>query len=288
MRPDESSGSSGESGIGDGGGSADRTSRPEGPSPSQDLWMRRILIAVVAGVAVIVVVLVVIGAVVVDAVNSSERTPQARQAPSGASPPSPPGTPSPARRPSEGAPANPAKRTPRPTPTITRLAWRTEILSNGSELLVVGDVDAVPRDPASVSASDYHAAEEAGEVKAVKVRGWWCITRVDARLSVSGGFLRNAGFSTRCSGRPGRMRQYYRFERSSWTGMRPYTDDRVTAWTGGQTQPVGAQAAPCPAGRTGTYDYRLRVALEIDGFPAGDVPALSNDEFRGDCGTGTS
>lgn len=214
---------------------------------------------------------------------SSAQPSDGTRGPETSTPRTPPTPPTPRTRPtSRKSP------TPRPTPTTTRLAWRTETLSDGSQLLVVGDVDAVPWDPAAISSADYRPAEETGEVKVVKVRGWWCTTRVEARLSLSGGFLRNAGFATRCSGRPGAMRQYYRFERSSWTGMRVYTGDRTTPWTRHQTQAAGMLSAPCPAGRTGTYDYRVRVVLEIKGLPAGEVPALSDDRFRGDCGTGAS
>jgi hypothetical protein len=84
------------------------------------------------------------------------------------------------------------------------------------------------------------------------------------------------------------MRQRYAFERSSWSGFRSYTDDRWTAWTGAQSQAIGALSVPCPAGRTGTYDYRVSVVLEITGKPVGEAYALSDDEYRGDCGTGVS
>jgi hypothetical protein len=84
------------------------------------------------------------------------------------------------------------------------------------------------------------------------------------------------------------MRQRYGFQRSSWSGFRPYTGDQRTGWTGASSQSSGALSAPCPAGRTGTYDYRLSVTLEIGGRPVGPAAALSNDKYRGDCGTGVS
>ncbi len=45
---------------------------------------------------------------------------------------------------------------------------------------------------------------------------------------------------------------------------------------------------PCPAGRTGTYDYRLSVTLEIEGRPVYTDAAHGSDGLRGDCGTGVS
>ena len=100
--------------------------------------------------------------------------------------------------------------------------------------------------------------------------------------------LRSPGFWTRCSGRPGTMRQRYAFERSSWSGFRSYTGDQWSPWTAAQSRSGGALSVPCPAGRTGTYDYRLSVILEISGKPVGPAAALSNDKYRGGCGTGVS
>ncbi|WP_222722401.1 hypothetical protein [Actinomadura alba] len=249
------------------------------------------MITMIAGLAVIVVLQAVVAVVVIGAVTADRDADQSRPAPATASP-------HPLRPPQptdDQAPPGPTMSTttmptmtPRPTPTVTRLAWRTETLSSGAQLLVLGDVDAVPRDPSAISAEDYHAAEERGDVKVVKVRGWWCVTKVEARLSLSAGYVRSAGFETRCSQRPGRMRQHFRFERSSWSGMRGYSGGDVTPWTGAQIQASGQRSVPCPAGRTGTYDYRLRVFLQIERLPVGEVPALSNDRFRGDCGTGVS
>ncbi|HEU5159809.1 MAG TPA: hypothetical protein VFU43_22630 [Streptosporangiaceae bacterium] len=175
----------------------------------------------------------------------------------------------------------------RAVPTETRLAWRSEELSDGSVRMVVGDIDAAPRDPAWIGGSDYRT-ERDKQSKIIKVRGWWCATKVPATLSYSAGRLRGQGFSTQCSGRPGRMRQRYGFERSSWSGFRPYTGARWTAWTAAQGQTVGPLSVPCPAGRTGTYDYRLSVVLEIAGKRVGNAYAHSDDGYRGDCGTGVS
>ena len=70
--------------------------------------------------------------------------------------------------------------------------------------------------------------------------------------------------------------------------MRGYIALRATSWTSAQAQRSGALAVPCPSGRAGTYDYQLSVTLEITGRPVGEATALSNDKFRGDCGTGVS
>ena len=188
----------------------------------------------------------------------------------------PPGTASPGTGPSS----------PRPTPQVTRLAWRSEKLSDGSTRMVVGDIDAAPLDPGRVGGTDYRNDPQGAKI--IKVRGWWCATIAPGTLSFSGGYLRSIGFSTQCSGRPGRIRQHYRFTRSSWSGMRGYIALRATSWTSAQAQRSGALAVPCPAGRAGTYDYQLSVSLEITGRPVGEAIAQSNDKFRGDCGTGVS
>lgn len=84
------------------------------------------------------------------------------------------------------------------------------------------------------------------------------------------------------------MRLRYRFERSSWSGYRPYTAPRWTTWTTGQAQSLGPVRAPCPSGRRGTYDSRLSVTVEITGTVVGDSAALSDDGYRAPCGTGVS
>jgi hypothetical protein len=248
--------------------------------PPTDPWV--VIALVVGGTALIVAVA---GLIVAARSNQGGgpgpvAAPPATQRTAEGAGPSPSPSPSPARR--RGSATSPAA----PAPTMTRLAWRSEELSDGSTRMVVGDVDAAPRDPDWIGGSDYRTAGSA--TKVVQVHGWWCATKVSAAVSASGGRLRGGGFVTRCSGRPGRMRQRYAFERSSWSGFRPYTGDRWTAWTGAQVQTAAAPSAPCPAGRTGTYDYRLSVVLEIAGRPVGDAYAVSDDRYRGDCGTGVT
>jgi hypothetical protein len=202
--------------------------------------------------------------------------------------PEPPRTGAPAAPPDDHLPAGgpPSSTGPRPTPSVTRLPWRSEKLRDGSTRMVVGDIDAAPLAADRVGGADYRDSRDSAKI--VQVRGWWCATIAPGALSYSGGYLRSAGFSTQCSGRPGRIRQHYRFTRSSWSGMRDYITARETPWTSAQAQRGGALAVPCPTGRPGTYDYQLSVTLEISGRPYYEAAAQSSDRFRGDCGTGAS
>lgn len=197
--------------------------------------------------------------------------------------------PSPTRAPSRTTPLG----SPSPTvsvaqtPTSYKIAWRRETLSDGSVRLVIGDIDAAPKDDSMVSMSDYRTdPEERVGIRTVK--GWWCGVTVAGDLTLTSGQLRSDGFSTTCSGRPGKIRHEYWFGRSSWSGFRRYTNPQRTEWVSGQTQSSGRLAARCPTGRTGTYDYRLTVELQISGIAVGALSAQSNTDFRGDCGTGES
>lgn len=191
----------------------------------------------------------------------------------------------PAVPPGDRTPAG-APSSPRATPSVTRLAWRTERLRDGSTRVVVGDIDAVPVSPDRVGGTDYRDGRDGAKI--IQVRGWWCVTIAPGALAYSGGYLRSAGFSTQCSGRPGQVRQRYGFTRSSWSGMRDYIVFRATPWTPAQSQRSGALAVPCPAGRPGTYDYQLSVTLEFTGRAYDGVAATGSDRFRGACGTGVS
>ncbi|GAB3980457.1 hypothetical protein GCM10029978_078570 [Actinoallomurus acanthiterrae] len=202
------------------------------------------------------------------------------------------------------------KPTPRPSPSVTKLAWRAEETSDGAVRMTVGDVAAAPRTPGARRRADFRHPwnpNDCDDVRIVRVKGWWCTTTVDkivesGEIVVGGGTPRarihGAGFSTRCSGRPHRMRQRYQVQRDSWNGMRPYTHLQETHWTADQNQTGQPISVGCPRGRVGTYTYRLAVATEIDDdhLPAGgtaddssvgDSPATS-PVIRTSCGTGVS
>ncbi|MFG2881136.1 hypothetical protein ACGFYV_02210 [Streptomyces sp. NPDC048297] len=165
--------------------------------------------------------------------------------------------------------------------------------------MTIGDVDAAPKDSRAVRRTDYRAPgsqTECDNTRIVKVRGWWCATTVssiaqDGEIVLGGAKPRarihSAGFRTRCSGHPPRIRQHYGIERDSWSGWRPYSERRLTTWTSGRRQSHGKVSVPCPAGRVGTYNYRLAVAVEAEGIAADDSPAASAP-IRTDCGTGVS
>jgi hypothetical protein len=251
------------------------TAPATGPRPTRDPLVVVALFVSVASLVVSLVTLVVVST----GGRTSDATDSPEPRPAGPGPAGPPVAPGPS-----GPPGG--TRTVRPSPSVTRLAWRSERLRDGSLTMIVGDIDAAPVDRDRIGGTDYRSATD--QAKIIKVRGWWCVTRAPGALTLSGGRLRSIGFSTQCSGRPGRMRQRYLFTRSSWTGMRPYVDDRTTPWTAEQDQRGGALDVPCPAGRTGTYDYRLSVTLEIEGRPVYTDAAHGSDGFRGDCGTGVS
>ncbi|TYB46408.1 hypothetical protein [Actinomadura chibensis] len=205
----------------------------------------------------------------------------------------PTGTPPPEPAPTEPTP-------PAPTPTETKLAWRAEELPGGAVRMTIGDVAAAPRAGDAVRVADYRApasSSDCDRVRIVRARGWWCATtvrgiRVSGEIVVGGAEPRarieGGGFGTRCAGpRPGRMRQVYRVERDSWSGWRGYGPARATAWTTGPEQSGRTPAEACPAGRVGTYNYRLTVRVEIEGATVGDSRAAA-PRIRADCGTGVS
>ncbi len=184
-------------------------------------------------------------------------------------------------------------------PSVTKLAWRSERMRDGSVRMTVGDVDAAPRDPSAMLTTDYRAPDDSGDcygVRIVTVRGWWCATTVspvaESGPIVVGGaapqaHVRSAGFRSHCSGRTARMRQAYQIQRDSWSGWRSYDDWGYTGWTTRQDQTGPAVTALCPRGRVGTYDYRLAVSVEVDGIQV-QPSSASSPTIRTDCGTGTS
>ncbi|MGG2464935.1 hypothetical protein ACO0M4_35135 [Streptomyces sp. RGM 3693] len=188
---------------------------------------------------------------------------------------------------------------PAPDPILTRLAWRSEELPDGSLRTTVGDIDAAPKDPRTVRRADYRAPDsrtDCANVKILTVHGWWCTTTVsrtvqDGEIVVGGARPRarihSAGFRTHCAGRTARMRQHYEIQRDSWSGWRPYGERGYTPWTPAQDQSGGPVAASCPRGRVGTYAYRLAVTVEVAGLTVDDSPAAS-PRIRTDCGTGVS
>jgi hypothetical protein len=173
--------------------------------------------------------------------------------------------------------------------------------------MTVGDIDRAPKVPDARSTLDYrHPGDqsECDDVRIVRVRGWWRTTPVD-KIVQSGpiviggppqGQILAAGFSTRCSGRPHRMRQLYQIQRDSWSGWRAYGDRHDMPWTAAQRQDGPPISVPCPHGRVGTYDYRMSVVIEIDddGVPPIGTPydlsgldsAASSPPIRTSCGTG--
>lgn len=185
-------------------------------------------------------------------------------------------------------------------PTVTKLAYRGEEMPDGSVRMTVGDVDAAPAHPDAVRVFDYRRPDssvECDRVQITTVSGWWCTTTVEP-IDVEGPIvlgdaeprarIGGEGFATRCRGkRPGELRQVSQLERDSWSGWRDYSEVRYTPWTGDRRQTGEAVWEPCPQGRVGTYDYQLRVRVEIDGVEVGDSPATSAP-VRTDCGTGVS
>jgi hypothetical protein len=192
-----------------------------------------------------------------------------------------------------------ASPSPSPQPLQTKLAWRAEELPGGAVRMTVGDVAAAPKAPRAVRTVDYRAPgsrSECDDTRIIKVRGWWCATTVapvaEQGAIVLGGArprarVHSAGFATRCAGRHPRIRQHFEVQRDSWSGWRDYSERAHTAWTRAQRQSHGRVSTPCPRGRVGTYDYRLAVAVEVEGIRADDSTAASA-QIRTDCGTGVS
>jgi hypothetical protein len=202
-------------------------------------------------------------------------------------------------------PATPCSRVSTPSaaasraPLETEPPWRAEKLADGSVRMTIGDIDTAPADPKAVSTTDYRAPEDPADcydVKIVAVHGWWCATTVspvaETGAIVVGGaapraHLHAAGFRTTCSGRGVRMRQAYQVQRDSWSGWRSYTDWSYTPWTSGRKQSGPPVSALCPRGRVGTYNYRVAVAVQVQGLTAESLDAASQT-IRTACGTGVS
>jgi hypothetical protein len=189
--------------------------------------------------------------------------------------------------------------TPAP-PHTTRLTYRAEEFEDGSMAMVVGDVDAAPKDPDAMRTIDYRAPVTVTECETVRIEtvsGWWCTTTVEpiaveGEIVVGGAEPRaeigGEGFATECHGElPGRMRQVYALERDSWSGWRDYGDPRYTSWTRTRSQQGPSVTELCPQGRAGTYNYRLAVRVEVDSVTVGESWAAS-PRIRADCGTGVS
>lgn len=183
-------------------------------------------------------------------------------------------------------------------PTATMLTYRGEEMADGSVRMTVGDIDAAPQHPDAVRVFDYLSPESKAEcgTRFKKVSGWWCTTTVEP-IEVEGEIvlgdaeprarIGGEGFTTRCQGRPDRMRQVFQVERDSWSGWRDYGEPRQTAWTRSQEQAGEPVFEPCPAGRVGTYDYQLIASVEVEGVQVSTPPAVSAP-IRNDCGTGVS
>ena len=215
------------------------------------------------------------------------------------------GTPSPdsAVLPAEPTPCS-SRTSASPSPTTTpfrqKVSWRAEEREDGSVRMTVGDVAAAPRDDDAVRTADYRAPSnrsDCEDVRVIRVRGWWCSTTV-SKIKVSGEIvvggaeprakIEGGGFTTRCSGPlPGRLRQVYQVERDSWNGWRGYGTRRTTDWTTHLSQQAAPYREACPAGRVGTYNYRVTATVEIDKLKVGDSRAAS-PVIRADCGTGVS
>jgi hypothetical protein len=66
-----------------------------------------------------------------------------------------------------------------------------------------------------------------------------------------------------------------KIERDSWSGWRRYSDPQHTTWTETQRQEGAPVSDLCPQGRTGTYNYRLAIRIEVDGITVGESWAAS-------------
>jgi len=168
--------------------------------------------------------------------------------------------------------------------------------------MTVGDIDAAPAVKGAAALADYRAPgdrTECQDVRILRARGWWCTTTVgkiaeDGEIVVGGAKprarLRSLGrpaFRTVCGGRVPRVRQRYAVERDSWSGWRDYARRAYTSWTTSRAQSGPSVTAACPAGRVGTYDYRLAVTVEVDGYTV-DPSEAAGVPLRKDCGTGVS
>lgn len=195
---------------------------------------------------------------------------------------------------------------PSPAPTLdpisTKLPWRAATMPDGSIRMTVGDIDLAPKVPGASALADYRAPGdeiECEQVAIVRARGWWCTTTVgniteQGEIVVGGAEPRatihstgEPAFHTVCGGKVPRFRQKYGIERDSWSGYRDYARQTSTAWTTGHTQSGPSVTTPCPAGRVGTYNYRLAVTVEVDGYDV-DPSEAAGAPIREDCGTGMS
>ena len=114
---------------------------------------------------------------------------------------------------------------------------------------------------------------------------WYCKINNVFGTSLSSGYLRSA-YEVRCHN-VARHRADWKFQRSSWSGYRNYTNTTTGGWV---SQQLNAQTIPARCGRGGTYDYRASFVSIVQ-------PTLSSTEKsptyfttkgRYTCGTGVS
>lgn len=199
-------------------------------------------------------------------------------------------------------PASPSSPLPTPAPVSTKLPWRAATMPDGSVRMTVGDIDLAPAVHGAASLADYRAPGddiECEQVRILRAHGWWCTTTVagiveQGEIVVGGAAprarIRSTGrpaFRTMCGGTVPRHRQRYAIERDSWSGYRAYARRAFTPWTTAGAQSGPSVSTPCPAGRVGTYNYRLAVTVEVDGYTA-DPSEAAGAPLRKDCGTGVS
>lgn len=145
------------------------------------------------------------------------------------------------------------------------LDWRAEQDAAGEIVMYFGPgvVDLPLNDTTvKVAASsdaalaDLAAAEDVPKPAAsnpVAAANWVCQMEEPATPELTGGNLKSfVGVS--CTSRPGSMLVQYKYQRSSWSGMRNYTNVLQTFET--TLQALGANTyTPCGSG--GTYDYNV-------------------------------
>ncbi len=165
--------------------------------------------------------------------------------------------------------------------------WRIEVNEEGAATIVVGPgtSDQKLNDDTTQFAGTEPAENRRMALSAAKA-SWTCVVTGVPKPELSGSQLQSYAGAYCTGGRPGQLRLQHWFERDSWSGWRAFTNVRYTAWTTAQTQGTNIYAQCIKAG--GTYNYRAKVGIQINGVGYVSTPAAASPKERWTCGTGVS
>lgn len=166
--------------------------------------------------------------------------------------------------------------------------WRAVELDDGTIRLTWGDITQVPIAEDAVAFAEGAGSEAPSgsepEAQAAAL-SWYCDVYYAYATTKSGSYLRTA-YEVKCYN-VARHRVDWKFQRSSWSGYRSYTNWVTGGWISSVTN---AQTISAYCGSGGTYDYRGEFK-SVAQPTIGDTrtsPSYYTTKGRYTCGTGVS